>query len=442
MLRRSLLVFIAFIVILSCSEEFVPDPFHPRNEHEAYLHALSQTGLSNTALGQDWQQVSQHVLRNPIKIEPPYEEAFYFDPGKADGIGYRFNAKRGQKIEIVINKSKRDSAKLFIDLFRPYGELEEYYEHVATADPVEHKIGFEPRQDAEYIVRVQPELLRGGELKIMIKKVPALSFPVARGNNRDIGSFFGDPRDGGRRKHHGIDIFAKRHTPIIAPVDGHVRFVGTRGLGGKVIWLHDRRRGMQLYFAHLQDWKVGSDTYVTQGDTLGTVGNTGNAKRTPPHLHFGIYKNGPIDPYHFVAKTKDKFSPIKGDSEFLGKYARTTKKTAIRDPKPEGRGFKNEKKNLERHQLVKVLGTIDDLYRIVLPDGDVGYVDIEHLEIASEPVRHKTFDAEFALFDAPTSRPLSIASCAAGENVELLGKNDAYWFVRNASGVMGWMLSP
>ncbi|WP_317198432.1 M23 family metallopeptidase [Salegentibacter lacus] len=44
---------------------------------------------------------------------------------------------------------------------------------------------------------------------------------------------------------------------------------------------------------------------MKRGDTLGFVGNTGNARTTPPHLHFGIYKGyrGAINPLHFVYQT-------------------------------------------------------------------------------------------------------------------------------------------
>src|SRR5262249_30584946 len=48
------------------------------------------------------------------------------------------------------------------------------------------------------------------------------------------------------------------------------------------------------YYAHLDafaPWlQVGEP--VAAGTTLGRVGNTGNARRTPPHLHFGIYRIG------------------------------------------------------------------------------------------------------------------------------------------------------
>lgn len=58
--------------------------------------------------------------------------------------------------------------------------------------------------------------------------------------------------------------------------------------GGKVVWMRDEARGMSLYYAHLDSQHVAAGAYVRPGDTLGFVGKTGNARTTPPHLHFGI----------------------------------------------------------------------------------------------------------------------------------------------------------
>jgi murein DD-endopeptidase MepM/ murein hydrolase activator NlpD len=48
------------------------------------------------------------------------------------------------------------------------------------------------------------------------------------------------------------------------------------------------------YYAHLDDWAQGlaPGQEVKAGAALGTVGNTGNARTTPPHLHFGVYRLG------------------------------------------------------------------------------------------------------------------------------------------------------
>jgi len=50
----------------------------------------------------------------------------------------------------------------------------------------------------------------------------------------------------------------------------------------------------------LDAFAIASGDTVKRGDVLGFVGNTGNARTTPPHLHFGIYSGGPVDPVPFL----------------------------------------------------------------------------------------------------------------------------------------------
>jgi murein DD-endopeptidase MepM/ murein hydrolase activator NlpD len=102
-------------------------------------------------------------------------------------------------------------------------------------------------------------------------------------------SSFGEPRSGHRR-HKGIDIFARRGTPVIAATAGEVIRVGHDRLGGNVVWVAGE--GAKLYYyAHLDRFRPGlhAGEQVTPGRELGVVGTTGNAVGTPPHLHFGVY---------------------------------------------------------------------------------------------------------------------------------------------------------
>jgi murein DD-endopeptidase MepM/ murein hydrolase activator NlpD len=237
--------------------------------------------LLNTALAKDWLAAAQISFDNPVQIQAPYQETFYWAPETPEAQGYIFSINRGQKIQIDLDPQKLDSTRIFMDLFRVEKQASAYvFVHIASAQKRELLIGFEPRQDGRYLLRIQPELLRGGQYNFTMKVVPSLLFPVVDKNRQSIGSFFGDEREGGRRKHHGIDILASRHTPILAPTEGYIRFAGERGLGGQVIWMRDQQRDLTLYFAHLQTIKAESGQYVEAGDTLGTVGNTGNA-RTP-----------------------------------------------------------------------------------------------------------------------------------------------------------------
>lgn|GEM_PF-2706882 len=136
-------------------------------------------------------------------------------------------------------------------------------------------------------------------LKPAIKKNEELAFPVS-GNKSTIGSYWGDGRDAGKRKHEGIDIFAKKGTRVVAVCSGTVS-TGNGGIGGKTVWLQSDDYSWSAYYAHLDSQYVYNGQEVKRGDVIGTVGNTGNAKYTPAHLHFGIYTyTGAIDPYPIV----------------------------------------------------------------------------------------------------------------------------------------------
>lgn len=104
-------------------------------------------------------------------------------------------------------------------------------------------------------------------------------------------------RSGGRR-HQGIDIFARRGTPVLSATEGIVLRVGTNRLGGRVVWVLGPG-GQRHYYAHLDRFSdVAAGARVEAGRVLGYVGNTGNAAGTPPHLHYGIYElDGAVNPY-------------------------------------------------------------------------------------------------------------------------------------------------
>ena len=305
---------LVFITLPGCKKEIVPKAFYPRSAHEAYQHSLEQANLIETALGRDWVSAGDEALENPDTIVLPHEEAFYWDPNSAEAGGYRFFVKRGLRVEVEIEVYSPDSLLLFADLFRETGDSIIYRTHVATADEEMRRLEFEPRRDSYYALRLQPELLRGGKFKVLIRELPSVGFPVKGKNSKAIASFFGDPRDGGSRDHHGVDIFAARHTPVLAPSNASVTRVGEGDIGGRYVWLYDSKRSMYLYFAHLETREVERGDKITAGQLIGTVGNTGNARSTLPHLHFGIYRNGPIDPFHFIADTDTIPEIVYGDS--------------------------------------------------------------------------------------------------------------------------------
>ena len=105
------------------------------------------------------------------------------------------------------------------------------------------------------------------------------------------------------RSHEGIDIFAPRGTPIQSTTQGIVRKVGENNLGGRVVVVVGPG-GAGHYYAHLEDYAdISPNDWVNAGDIVGYVGDSGNAKGTPPHVHYGIYINGSaVNPYPLLQK--------------------------------------------------------------------------------------------------------------------------------------------
>lgn len=124
-----------------------------------------------------------------------------------------------------------------------------------------------------------------------------LPVPVQSVAPRQVADTFGAPR-GADRRHEGVDIFAPRGTPVTSTTRGVVVAINDRGLGGRQVWVLGPA-GERHYYAHLDDWAPGlaEGDVVEAGAALGTVGDSGNARATPPHLHYGVYgSDGALDP--------------------------------------------------------------------------------------------------------------------------------------------------
>jgi murein DD-endopeptidase MepM/ murein hydrolase activator NlpD len=108
---------------------------------------------------------------------------------------------------------------------------------------------------------------------------------------------WGAPRSGGRT-HQGVDLIGARGLPLVAVVDGFVQQKVNR-LGGNSVWLSGVD-GNKYYYAHLDSWAAAGS--VTAGTVIGTLGDTGNAKYSVPHLHFEIHPGGgaAVNPYPTV----------------------------------------------------------------------------------------------------------------------------------------------
>lgn len=97
--------------------------------------------------------------------------------------------------------------------------------------------------------------------------------------------------------HKGVDIFAKRGTPVISATHGLVISAGYNKVAGYYILILGPKWRMH-YYAHLDSIKKNKSRLIHKGQPIGTVGDSGNARGKPCHLHYVIYT--PI-PYFWLA---------------------------------------------------------------------------------------------------------------------------------------------
>jgi peptidoglycan LD-endopeptidase LytH len=92
--------------------------------------------------------------------------------------------------------------------------------------------------------------------------------------------------------HKGIDIFAKHGTPVLSATPGIVLMHGELERGGNVVLVLGPKWRLH-YYAHLASIDVPRARLVWSGQPIGSVGDTGNARGKPAHLHYSILRLWP-----------------------------------------------------------------------------------------------------------------------------------------------------
>ncbi|MTH55313.1 LysM peptidoglycan-binding domain-containing protein [Bacillus mangrovi] len=155
----------------------------------------------------------------------------------------------------------------------------------------------------------------GQKLKMTEGVLPALPalqdglFPFKAGTYQPYIDSFGYSRSyGGSRSHEGIDIMAKKGTPLYSVSDGVIERYGWNELGGWRLTIRNSE-GYRVYYAHLNAYAPGlkAGLSVKRGQYIGKVGDSGYGKpgtigKFVPHLHIGIYDASykAINPYPFL----------------------------------------------------------------------------------------------------------------------------------------------
>lgn len=363
----SLLLLIA-LAGTSCSS-VVHDIFGKPTPHEKYAEKLDDKDLDETPEGRLWLAASKKAPEDPQVISLPYRQYGYFHADKPRAVGLQFSAKFGERITFSLAKKEGTKLAIYADVFKQDGSDEP----LVSADTATTQFSFDAQETGTYVLRLQPELYHTGEYSLSVSVGSSLDFPVS-GKKANVGSVWGDSRDGGKRRHEGIDIFAPKLTPALAAADGYVTGVREGGIGGKTVWLRPNDKNIFLYYAHLDKQLVQEGQFVKKGDVVGLAGNTGNAKHTLAHLHFGVYTySGPVDPLPFVNRTV-KTAPAVPAKSLMG----SLKLTKAQKTK-EGVWVK-------ANTVLVPLAVNLKGYIVELPDGDVMQTPFASVQVVKQPV--------------------------------------------------------
>lgn len=434
---RLAVLFIALSIgLLACKTGSV-NLFKAASPHEQYQRKLVNAGLDKTAMGAAWINAAVLSMQKALSINLPHLESGYFAADKIPASAYKFTATKGQKLIISLSRKPLDAATLYVDMWHlPASNNPKL---VASADTLNNAIQYDIDETGNYLIRLQPQLLQSVQYTLEITTGPSLSFPTSSKKSSSIQSYWGDGRDNNARKHEGVDIFGGFRSPVLAIADGTVTRVNENNLGGKVVWLRPKGKDYTIYYAHLDEQIATAGQDVKIGDTIGLMGNTGNARSTPTHLHFGIYTlGGAINPLPFidpVTKTPAKILAPLGN---LNKTLRTAAGTRMLE-KPDQKSPVLQ--TLAAGTILNINAATGNYYSAALPDGSIGFVQSTSLNSVEKPLRKiKVSTAQQMVYDKPDTNAAVKSSLAAGQTVNVLGSFGNYQLINDENSQIGWIV--
>jgi len=349
----------------------------PLSARAQYERSLQVTDPLIEVAYTEWDSIGNLAFTQNVELPTPYRQTGFFLKGRAEVLAYEIPLKQGEQIDIQLNSDSTDM-QIFMDFFQKKNGK---WHPIFKSTKERNTFHFIVPTSETFLLRIQPEFHKTGNYELKILKNPIYAFPVLGKGNDDVWSVWGDPRGGGKRKHKGIDIFAKRGTPLLASTKGYITNVSDHGLGGKQVWLKDAKNHNSLYYAHLDKQLVVKGQQVAVGDTIGLVGNSGNARNTPSHLHFGIYrpnKKGAIDPLPFVKMYKNRFLNNAATLKFDIINQGITHNNANFRSKPNAK--KSFIKKIANGQPIELLGAAGRWYHVRTMDGEVGFIHFESVK--------------------------------------------------------------
>ncbi|WP_088184012.1 M23 family metallopeptidase [Sphingobium sp. Z007] len=111
---------------------------------------------------------------------------------------------------------------------------------------------------------------------------------------------FTQARAGGARPHDAIDIMAARGRAVLAATAGRIDKIFWSEDGGRTLYQRSPDGRLLYYYAHLDGYAPGihEGQMLRRGQPVATVGSTGNADPSAPHLHFAVHVMQPDEPWY------------------------------------------------------------------------------------------------------------------------------------------------
>ena len=216
-----------------------------------------------------------------------------------------------KEIDTLVEKEKKLQSQNQFYSMQIKGKVQDIEELSSKLDHIEEMIGLKNEEEKkEEITKEALESLKNERIKEYVLKTIPNGLPL---DSMEITSAFGyriHPVSKKKKFHRGIDLKAKRNTPVYSTADGIVSFVQARNIGdfGRVIKI-EHNYGFQTIYAHLNKTNVKVGDIVRKGDVIAFSGSSGRS--TAPHLHYEVkYASMVLNPRDFMKWKIDNYETI------------------------------------------------------------------------------------------------------------------------------------
>lgn len=204
-----------------------------------------------------------------------------------------------QEIKVLGEKEKKLQAQNQFYSMQIKGKVQDIEALSSKLDHIEEMIGLKADEKKEKITKETLESINDKIKMYMLTTIPN-GAPL---ESTKVTSNYGyryHPVLKKKKFHRGIDLKAKKKTPVFATADGVVSFVQPRNIGdfGRVIKIQ-HNYGFETVYAHLNKTNVKVGDIVRKNQQIALSGNSGRS--TAAHLHYEIrYGSKVLNPKEFI----------------------------------------------------------------------------------------------------------------------------------------------